>query len=210
MARRSRLTGPGLRLTHEQKNHSMMVCTLTPQSLKTGTCERRAGNVDCSASSLATASADGSCSGSAAHHHPHATNLVLWHMRIPLPWHLHLCLRMIAPLPCHQTRLRDARLFPFSFASGPEIGTTCALRAPPAIRFDVSLIATLSVVLQLPHTLMCKDETHFYHDTVTTATSAERKGFHSPTTLFALHFGALYPAFHLFWSHLSQHTFSSF
>lgn len=84
-------------------------------------------------------------------------NLVLWHMRIPLPWHLHLCLRMIAPLPCHQTRLRDARLFPFSFASGPEIGKTCALRAPPAIRFDVSLIATFSVVLQLPHTLTCKD-----------------------------------------------------
>lgn len=106
-------------------------------------------------------------------------NLVLWHMRIPLPWHLHLCLRMIAPLPCHQTRLCDARLFPFSFASGPEIGTTCALQAPPAIRFDVSLIATFSVVLQLPHTLTCKDYTRFYHDTVTTATSAERKGFHS-------------------------------
>ena len=92
MAPRARLTGGGFAPRPSTNNHSILVCTLSPEPQ--GPCERRVDNVECCALSLDAASTD-SCSGSAAHHHLARTCLVLWHMHVPLPWHMHLCLRMI-------------------------------------------------------------------------------------------------------------------
>jgi hypothetical protein len=76
-------------------------------------------------------------------------NLVLWHMHVPLPWHMHLCLRMIDR--CRVTRPDQptaTRRFP-SFASGPEIGKNCALRTP-TIPLEVSSDSHTSLICLLP------------------------------------------------------------
>ena len=91
MASRARLTGGGFAPRPSTNNHSILVCTLSPEPQ--GLCERRVDNVEHCAFLLDAALTD-SCSGSAAHPSPRA-NLVLWHMHVPLPWHMHLCLRMI-------------------------------------------------------------------------------------------------------------------
>lgn len=77
-------------------------------------------------------------------------NLVLWHMHVPLPWHMHLCLRMIDR--CRVTRPGPANSNStlLSFASGPEIGKGCAL-CNPTMLYCCYLILTLLATLSPTH-----------------------------------------------------------
>jgi hypothetical protein len=116
-------------------------------------------------------------------------NLVLWHMHVPLPWHMHLCLRMIDLLPCHQTRPANRNPTLPSFASGSEIGKNCALRTPtipiPLERVSSGFAHIIDLLATHPshhHVSIARRtiryETTLSHQTSNTATTEERQPDH--------------------------------
>lgn len=126
-------------------------------------------------------------------------NLVLWHMHVPLPWHMHLCLRMIDR--CRVTRPGPANSNStlLSFASGPEIGKGCALCNPTML---LLLSDPHNCLLPCLHTIVSGSPGHETHS-LTHQTSTQplrREPFIIPRLLACMHFGALYPALYCFWA----------
>lgn len=130
-------------------------------------------------------------------------NLVLWHMHVPLPWHMHLCLRMIDR--CRVTRPNQPtaarRFFPLPRTRRSARVATCSrgfAKAQPH-HFCYQRIVHELLATYLDDCKSVRPDS--LEQTKRLFPSAQphlsREPFHCFPPITCMHFGALYPAFQL-------------